>query len=163
MAGEHPQDTDPKFLSESQSMHGGQMHVGPVRGQARLGNNRPVPNELHEEFGEGKRAYHASGQITEHPNLHDTSAEGNAVVSRTDKYGFAMPILRPTSAQFYGGPGPTLFSQHHEVHHERRGMMGWITKIDSDPGTNKWRAQRPGEDQVAGFPSKFHAVGHLLK
>lgn len=113
---EHPHGTDPKFLSSSQSMHGGQQHGGRVTG--------PV---------------------------HSTAAEG--AVTRTDKFGQSMPILRPIEIQ--GEKVPGYYNVTHESIHLgriRQTAKGWW---QTDPS---WATGR----EASIHPDRHSAVASLF-
>jgi hypothetical protein len=67
------------------------------------------------------------------PEVHSTAAEGEGVVSRTDKFGHSMPILRPT--QYKG-----QFTVHHENEHR-----GYVQQVGGN-----WYATKPGIDVGTG-------------
>jgi|SRR5579864_7123663 len=85
--------------------------------------------------------------------VHSTAAEGESVVSRTDKFGHSMPILRPTGYK-------NQYTVHHEGEHR-----GYLLQIG-----DKWFATKPGVDVGTGsmhqpigpHPSKHKATASLF-
>jgi hypothetical protein len=87
--------------------------------------------------------------------IHSTAAEGRGVVSRQDKFGHSMPILRPAGFATPSDQAPVYHVYHGDI------KMGTIVR--TTPSRNWW-ARNEIQDTPWDGPheNKHQAVGSLF-